>query len=568
MILKRIGLSALFVALAAAQQQNITYNVITSPAANDMSVFVVVDNVTYPLSTNSSESLLYSGKAPIAAHGYYYAIMDNTTMNATEAFIRSPTHDNTVNEFFNRSSNVYSLTTLPQLYEPLHEIDRLDSPLHILNQIPTIHLWGNESAIDNMHERQTEDITIRLNMTYYSLNDTQTFKDVKVSLAGRSSRFAPKLSYSLKMPKKDKQSLYGYKNLKLRASAYDPSYIRECIAYSTLNAVGIPASGYSYVRLFINKRPIGLYGLIETFQDPWLANEFDHGNPHYKPGVLYQGQALAMNESIPLFSDLSYYENRTWYTMGQYKIKAGIQGDETSKDYKDLQEFTKFIDSANKSTTTKEWEKHINTVGFIRAMAIENLLGFSDAYMTLADNFYVYSNPKEDGKMTYIPADLDTTIGISLFDKRLMLSGNYSEHPGFHIRPLTKKLFANDHLLNSLQYTMYNLTRSLINPNVMFPFIDSVVNMIHPDVEWDQSLPRVAKAIKFPFSVLNSTDRMNTTMNFIPSGFTFNFTSLSQTFDQAINDSIDSTVLSSVKGFISQKSSNILEFYKSYSFII
>lgn len=82
----------------------------------------------------------------------------------------------------------------------------------------------------------------------HSSNNVQEFEKVKVSLAGRSSRYIPKLSYGLKMKTKGNDSLYGYKKLKLRALGMDPSYVRECVSYSTLKAVGIPASGFSYVR--------------------------------------------------------------------------------------------------------------------------------------------------------------------------------------------------------------------------------------------------------------------------------------------------------------------------------
>lgn len=81
-----------------------------------------------------------------------------------------------------------------------------------------------------------------------SLKDVQHFENVKVALSGRSSRVIPKLSYTLKMKTKGDDSLYGYKKLKLRALGMDPSYVRECVSYSTLKAVGIPASGFSYIR--------------------------------------------------------------------------------------------------------------------------------------------------------------------------------------------------------------------------------------------------------------------------------------------------------------------------------
>jgi hypothetical protein len=80
------------------------------------------------------------------------------------------------------------------------------------------------------------------------LDNVQTFENVKVSLAGRSSRLIPKLSYGLKMKTKGTDNLFGYKKLKLRALGMDHTYVREYIGYSTLRAVGLPVSGFSYVR--------------------------------------------------------------------------------------------------------------------------------------------------------------------------------------------------------------------------------------------------------------------------------------------------------------------------------
>jgi spore coat protein CotH len=122
--------------------------------------------------------------------------------------------------------------------------------------------------------------------------------------------------------------------------------------------------------LFINNKPAGLYGLIETFQDPWAASQFANGDENYKPGFLYQGQTQGMNQTDrTLYSDLKYYgENLTAYSAGQYKIKAGYSGkDETPEDYTRLKEFTKFINSSTKDTTFEEWNKQLDIEGYIRA---------------------------------------------------------------------------------------------------------------------------------------------------------------------------------------------------------
>lgn len=156
-----------------AQQQNITYNVIAALPANEMSVAVIVDDSIFLLSVDDSTEtpgILYTGEAPIAQNGYHYAILENNNQatNASESFMRAPTQNiTTFNEFFNRSTNVYETVRLPQIYPPSPSINRIQSDLHIDGQIPTMHIWGNETAVTYLHSNQlAEDVEVLLNMTY------------------------------------------------------------------------------------------------------------------------------------------------------------------------------------------------------------------------------------------------------------------------------------------------------------------------------------------------------------------------------------------------------------------
>lgn len=85
-------------------------------------------------------------------------------------------------------------------------------------------------------------------MNSFRQKEIQNFENAKVSVAGRSSRFIEKLSYNLKTKKKSDDNLFNYKNIKLRAMAFDPSYVREKLCFSAIKSVGIPATEFSYVR--------------------------------------------------------------------------------------------------------------------------------------------------------------------------------------------------------------------------------------------------------------------------------------------------------------------------------
>lgn len=353
--------------LAVETDGIIQYNVVNLLNQSE-TMGVQVDNTTFPLKLrNNNTKILYSGIAPIAKSGYNYVrVYPNDTM-VEEPFMRAPVTHNTVNEFFNRTWNNYSIAQFPQIYPPLPAIKRVSSQLHKDGQIPSIHISGNQTLFDQMHNNSTADLSVMSNISYVSLNDTLFYEDVEVSLAGRSSRWLSKLSYNLKLDKKDR--LYKYRRVKLRALATDPSYIREQLAYDIIKSVGLASAEFSFVRVFMNDQPLGLFGIIETFQNPWLANTFANGSTSYKNGYLYQGafttpQSAAQGQ----ISDLSYIDNITAYGDGQYKIKQeAAKGDKV--DWKPLQEFTKFISTAptNQSDAVTTWKEHLDTDSFLRS---------------------------------------------------------------------------------------------------------------------------------------------------------------------------------------------------------
>lgn len=147
---------------------NITYNVI-SLVPDNTTVGVIIDSQVYPLTTVSDDSnLLHIGQAP-AADLYKYALLfkENSTIIETESFSRNGTNEDTLNEYYGRSWNSWTLNEIPTILPPLPIIDRIESKLHVDGEIPTIHLTGNQTAIDYMHANQeSKDIDIYLNMTY------------------------------------------------------------------------------------------------------------------------------------------------------------------------------------------------------------------------------------------------------------------------------------------------------------------------------------------------------------------------------------------------------------------
>ncbi|ORY91325.1 coth protein-domain-containing protein [Syncephalastrum racemosum] len=548
--------------------KDIFYKVISN--CKNQSMVVKVDGQQmYPMIQSPQSPILYIGFAPAAQHYYQYGMINdnNDTMAAMEAFQRRPVSSNeTENEFFNRTWNRWDVHQLPQVLPPLPAINRIHSSLHEDGRIPTMHFIANQSEVDEMHRNSTADITVLTNMTYISHNDTQTFKDVEVSLAGRSSRWMPKLSYNLKLEKKEKhQALYDYTRVKLRALATDPSYIREEIAYKIIDAVGLASTKSSFVRVFINDQAVGLFGIIENYKDPWLRNEFGGGDKDYEQGVLYQGKMATAESGLANHtSDLSFYNNnKTAYSEGQYEIKEDPTDDDDD-DFGSLKDFTKFIAEAPTSgdKAVEKWQKELDTDSFLRSMALEVLVGYSDGYLSLADNYYLYQDVNHGKRMIYIPSDLDMTFGSGILNMTRMLDGNPQVYPGLELRPLMNQILRVPEFQTEFQDLIKNLTQHLVNPKVMNQTIDDTVAMLQEDVAWDQQLPRLngmnisalqnqelegsSLGINLPETIDNAT-----VMDFMSRVGSNNIT-----YMQAVNGPTGHSSLAGVKEWIAKKSAN------------
>ncbi|RCH83871.1 hypothetical protein CU098_005398 [Rhizopus stolonifer] len=569
LLLKHLLAAGLLLSSLANAQQNqssdIEYNVIA--LLNQTlykSVSVVVDNVSYPLNSNTTFPILFSGKAPLAQSGYHYVKTYTNDDVLAESFMRQPVNTTTPHEFFNRTWNSHNNAQFPQIYSPLESISRIKSNLHRDNEIPTLHIVGNSSQIDLLNRNISSDITVESNLTYLSLQDAFQFEGVELSLSGRSSRWMPKLSYNLKLKKKD--GLYGYRRLKLRALYLDPSYLREQVAYDFVKSVGLISSEFSYVRVFMNDQELGLFGLIDTFKSNWLSNVFADGKDSYKNGYLYQGLYTSPASSAQNHtSDLSYYDNSTAYEDGQYKLKKKASGGKKD-DFDPLIDFTKFIANAptNSSDAVEKWNERLDTDSFLRSLALEVLAGYSDGYLTMADNYYLYQNPKND-QFIYISSDMDITLGATMFTMSDIWSGNYSTFPGWGKRPLVKQIMLVPEFKQTFTHLLQNITAQLVNPDVTQPRLNDLVNMIREDVEWDQTLARVGKGVAMDSDSSVVGDAVGTNM---PDGLDMNavmdLASRLQTgvpFDIAVNGPTGHSSLSGLKEWISNIHQNTTQFF-------
>jgi hypothetical protein len=142
-----------------------------------------------------------------------------------------------------------------------------------------------------------------------------------------------------------------------------------------------------------------------------------------------------------------------------------------------------------------------------------------------------------------------------------MTDGNFTQHPGFNFHPLTEKTFGCKKYLNMYKDIYLNL----VNLSIIDPYIDSIINMIRTDVDWDAALPKIGRPLvqQLPGSNITVEDANKFFLESTPPGFRFlDITEpYNVTFEVAVNGSSPVNTSYNVKESITKTYSQISNFY-------
>ncbi|ORY98113.1 coth protein-domain-containing protein [Syncephalastrum racemosum] len=434
------------------------------------------------------------GSAPEGV-SYRYVLVKQGTVQVVdeEPFTRTNLKEVGLNQFYGRP---WTRKEDVRTFEPIApaRYDRVASNLHPQDQIPTLHIIGDQNDIDTLHKNYLQDIDTHVNVTYISADQVLSFSDAKFKLGGRTSRMQNKASYNLNLAKHTK--LEGFRKLKIRAMPEDPSYLREKLAFDMLQAAGNPATQASYIRLFINRRAIGLFLLEEKYDKTWLRAEFNGGQDPYETGMLYRGDGVSPG------SDLVYHGQDTQHYAKGYSIKAQRDNvNATDAGLKDLIDFMRYLDNELRkdpnTVSVEEWDKRINLDTFFTSMALEFLHSAGDGYLMDANNWYLYEADVSatPPRFTWLSWDLESVMGSGYNNYQQTVQGDYTSFPGMQVRPLAKLMVSVPALDARFRSVLHSIATRIYDPKVSFPVIDSLVEFIRADVAWDTSLPRMRSGL-------------------------------------------------------------------------
>jgi hypothetical protein len=215
----------------------------------------------------------------------------------------------------------------------------------------------------------------------------------------RGARSVLKRSLKINFPESDDHHrFFGLKTLNLNNNAYDPSQMRETLAYDVFQRAGVAAPRTAYARVFITvpgeyeHEYAGLFTVVEQIDQSFFEERW-----HHKIGVLVKPEGL---RGLPdLGEDWKDYSDP--YTA---KIVA------KTADAARLVAFIRFLNQATDEEFAAHLDDYLDTEQFLRFLAAEVVLVNTDSPLAMNHNYWLTVQPQTH-KVEWIPWDMNMAFG-------------------------------------------------------------------------------------------------------------------------------------------------------------
>lgn len=276
---------------------------------------------------------------------------------------------------------------------------------YLSESLPEVHITCAEMGWIMQQENWYSNVEHPATFVFSSETYTDTVENVGFRLRGNTSRGAPKKSFKVSFNTfDDTQAWQGLKKMNLNGEHNDPSAMRARLSWECLRDAGVPVSRSTHVKLFINGNYYGLYSNTEHIDGEWLEKRFDHAH-----GNLWKCTYPANLAFVSSNPD-AYKFTPSWSEQRVYELKTNNLLD----DYSSLAEFIDILNNTSIESLPCALEAVFDVDAYLKVAAGEILLGHWDNYIGNKNNFYLYERTT-DGRLTYIPYDMDNTMGIQWF---------------------------------------------------------------------------------------------------------------------------------------------------------
>lgn len=268
---------------------------------------------------------------------------------------------------------------VPPDYDTVYNIDKINEFTITFTAADWATLEADRQKNKMLMPNLRDFIYVHCSVTF----NGQTWKDVGIRYKGNSSFNIPGVKESFKLDMNEyvpDQAMLGISKLNFNNGFKDPTMLRECMSLEMYRNAGVNAPRCAYARINYDlgdgqgPRYWGLFTNIEQVDKTFLT---DHFTAALNDGNLYKPDGPGAD--LTMFSQTTY-EKKT---------------NETAADYSDIMGLIDLLKTLNDPATIKATlEPIMNVDGFLRFLAINNILTSWDSYPGTGHNYYIYNNPK------------------------------------------------------------------------------------------------------------------------------------------------------------------------------
>lgn len=275
-------------------------------------------------------------------------------------------------------------------------------------------MWTDLS--DNLSSKQfgaNETVTFTPVWTSCTItyNDTEWY-EVGIRFKGNSSLSQTYSSGNKKLPFKlefdrheddfpalTNQRFNGFKTLNLANNYNDCSLMREKVTTDLFKEFGLVAAHTAFYEVYVDygsddgAKYFGLYTVVEEVDDTVIKTQFDDAT-----GNLYKPE-----------EDAGSFASGT-YDTDEFDLKTN----NFIPNYSDIRELYDAIHDGNRTTNESAWTERLESAFdvdvFLKWLAVNTAIQNWDSYGNKAHNYYLYNNPDNNNRLTWIPWDHNESL--------------------------------------------------------------------------------------------------------------------------------------------------------------
>jgi spore coat protein CotH len=261
--------------------------------------------------------------------------------------------------------------------------------------VQELRLTINSKDLRLLRERSADDFYYAADLQWRNIR----VRNAGVRSRGGASRNPIKLGLRVDFDRYiGGQKFLGMKSFVLDNHWQDGSFMHERLAMAFFARMGQPASRESYCRLYINNEFQGLYSIVESVDNAYLARTLGENT-----GYLYSYELQEPFRGEYLGDDLAPY--KAMFEAQNHEREGN------AKLYVPIHDWLRELNAPDDAVWRERVEEYVDLPQFVTQAAIESFLAEDDGLLGAygMNNFFLY-RPADSKRHRFLPWDKDNTF--------------------------------------------------------------------------------------------------------------------------------------------------------------